>query len=120
MLLGLARFPQVRRPPATDLWIKDSAITRYARQVHVKISAFFRVTASSWPYEDLAGRLQDLLKAFGSQRLMWGSDFPYVTEASGGYAGAPRAVLAWRDRGLLKATDEELQDLFSGTFTRLF
>lgn len=49
------------------------------------------------------------------------SDFPYVTTLGGGYVEAPRAVLAWRERGLLPSfTEEDFANLFSGTFERVF
>lgn len=49
------------------------------------------------------------------------SDFPYITTLGGGYVEAPRAVLAWKERGLLPSfTDEDFANLFSGTFERVF
>lgn len=48
------------------------------------------------------------------------SDFPYVTTLGGGYVEAPRAVLAWKERGLLPSfTEEDFANLFSGTFERV-
>merc|ERR550525_252052 len=49
-------------------------------QVCVKVSALFRVAKDPWPFASNSGRLAQLLEAFGSERLLWGSDFPYATE----------------------------------------
>lgn len=48
--------------------------------VHVKISALFRLDDPS-PYKQVYGkRFLPLLAAFGANRLMYGSDFPFVLE----------------------------------------
>ncbi|CAM9548620.1 unnamed protein product, partial [Chrysoparadoxa australica] len=49
-------------------------------QVYVKLSAHFRVSSADAPYPDLAPRFGELLDAYGSKRLMWGSDFPFVLD----------------------------------------
>ena len=48
-------------------------------QVMVKVSALFRVSAELPPHRDLQPRVAALIGAFGPARLMWGSDFPFVT-----------------------------------------
>lgn len=48
--------------------------------VYVKTSAWFRVAANQWPHDDLAPFLRKLVDAVGPQRLIVGSDFPFVTE----------------------------------------
>merc|ERR1712194_345341 len=63
-------------------------------QVHVKVSALFRLAMDPWPFASLSTRLTELLKAYGSDRLFWGSDFPYATEHSE-YAAAVLAVEEW-------------------------
>uniref|UniRef100_A0A7S0T3K5 Amidohydrolase-related domain-containing protein n=1 Tax=Mantoniella antarctica TaxID=81844 RepID=A0A7S0T3K5_9CHLO len=64
-LLSLAQFPQVT----------------------VKASAQFRVlpsgVASEWPYPTTGPQLRQLLDTFGTRRVVWGSDFPYVSEQCG-------------------------------------
>jgi len=47
-------------------------------RVFVKASAFMRVSASAYPAVDLAPVLRELLDAYGAERLLWGSDFPYA------------------------------------------
>jgi predicted TIM-barrel fold metal-dependent hydrolase len=52
-------------------------------QLYVKASAFFRVSSLQYPYADAMAGLAALVDAFGPQRIMWGSDFPWVTEKCG-------------------------------------
>uniref|UniRef100_A0A7R9XV14 Amidohydrolase-related domain-containing protein n=1 Tax=Prasinoderma coloniale TaxID=156133 RepID=A0A7R9XV14_9VIRI len=56
-------------------------------QVRVKLSAFFRCGAGSAP-GGLAERIRQLVDAFGTERLLWGSDWPWVDAEDGGYEGA--------------------------------
>lgn len=58
-----------------------------APRVGVKLSAAFRVSNVGAPYGDLGGWAGEAVAAYGPDRLMWGSDWPYVEEA-GGYAAA--------------------------------
>jgi predicted TIM-barrel fold metal-dependent hydrolase len=69
---------------------------------HVKVSALFRTSAELPPHLDLQPRLKELIAAFGTERLMWGSDFPFVliggntpTEAGTSYAQAAEALGYW-------------------------
>lgn len=49
------------------------------------------------------------------------SDFPYVATLGGGYVESPRAVLEWREAGLLPSlTERDYHNLFSGTYLRMF
>lgn len=68
-LLNLSRFPQV----------------------YVKLSALFRVSRCPYPYEDLADVFSKVVSSYGANRIMWGSDFPYVVPECG-YKEAKEAV----------------------------
>lgn len=61
--------------PAADM----QALCAMARhpQVTVKVSAFYALGKKMPPYTDLGPVIQQLLKAFGRERLMWASDGPY-------------------------------------------
>lgn len=98
LLLHLARFPLLR----------------------IKVSAFFRVSSESYPYANLAYRLEELNRVYGSQRLMYGSDFPFVLTLGGGYKENANCILKWKEDGLLPSMKErDYKNLFSGTFERL-
>ena len=95
-------------------------------QVHVKLSALFRASSEVPPHLDLQPRLAQLLAAFGARRLLFGTDFPFVTLGGNGpeptaaaqsYAEAVGNVGAWSVDGL----DEEARgELMGGTAARLF
>eukprot|EP00966_Prymnesium_polylepis_P152755 3528473-Prymnesium_polylepis.1 len=93
-------------------------------QVYVKVSALFRVSAERPPHLDLQQRVAQLLQAFGPQRLMWGSDFPFVTiggnsktEAAVTYQQAVEVPSFWSVDGL----DSGAMDLLmGGTAAKLF
>jgi predicted TIM-barrel fold metal-dependent hydrolase len=49
-------------------------------EVYVKISALWRVSVEPFPHLDLDHRLLQLVEAFGTNRLLFGTDFPYVQQ----------------------------------------
>lgn len=52
-------------------------------QLYIKTSALFRVSEQPYPYADAMDGLAALVQAYGPQRVMWGSDWPWVTEKCG-------------------------------------
>mmetsp|Transcript_150269 Transcript_150269/g.480902 ORF Transcript_150269/g.480902 Transcript_150269/m.480902 type:complete len:323 (+) Transcript_150269:540-1508(+) len=104
------------RAVAEESWAALGRLSAYP-QVHVKISALFRVSLEPWPFASLSDRLKELLRSFGSSRLLWGSDFPYATEFSD-YLSATRALEEWPVWN--EMSEEERADLLSGTASRLF
>jgi len=82
----------------------------------VKISALFRIAEDDiFPYESVrANRFIPLLKNFGAERLMFGTDFPFVLEQEGTYKGAVDVVNSW-----MTDTDEKML-VMGGTAQRLF
>ena len=57
-------------------------------RAYVKLSAAFRVSTEPFPHADARPAIRKLLAAFGKERLLWGTDFPWVTQKDGGYGGA--------------------------------
>jgi len=84
--------------------------------VSVKVSALFRNNGDkdNFPYEMIKNeRFDPLLESFGPDRLMVGSDFPFVLETEGGYIGAIKTVKSWLN-------DDDAKAVLSGTAERLF
>jgi predicted TIM-barrel fold metal-dependent hydrolase len=85
--------------------------------VHVKISALFRLEDDpSGTYTQIyQQRFLPLLQAYGAQRLMYGSDFPYVTEKDpNAYRKMCQLVATW-------CPDTESKNaIMGGTAERLF
>ena len=85
--------------------------------VYVKISAMFRNTGDvdAYPYEMIREkRFIPLLRSYGVERLMMGSDFPYVLETEGSYKGAIETVKSWLAPG------KEMEAVMGGTAQGLF
>lgn len=57
-------------------------IARRQSNIYVKASAFFRVSDRKYPYEDRHATVVSLVEALGADRVMYGSDYPFVTEQS--------------------------------------
>ncbi len=91
------RYPQMTvvvdhgaKPPiregdaALDPWRADIAALAASPRVHCKLSGLVTEAAPGWRTEDLRPYTDHLLSEFGSERLLWGSDWP-VVELAGGY-----------------------------------
>jgi predicted TIM-barrel fold metal-dependent hydrolase len=78
----------------------------------VQTSAFFRISSQEYPYEDTHACIRLLISAFGAQRLMWGSDFPWVTEKCG-------YTKAWDILPDTCLSDEEASWIMGGTISTL-
>jgi predicted TIM-barrel fold metal-dependent hydrolase len=82
--------------------------------VHVKISALFRLH-DTYPYDTIkTRRFRPLLDAFGSERLLYGSDFPYVLEQPTGYEQVPKLIAEWC------TNDQDRAAILGGTAESLF
>ncbi len=58
------------------------------RQVHVKVSGFYKFGDRKAPYEDLAPLIKHVVKAYTPGRLLWGSDCPYQLQNGNDYKSA--------------------------------
>mgnify|MGYP003684606547 CR=1 FL=1 len=106
-----------------DAWKEIVGLSAYP-QVYIKVSALFRTSAEAPPFSDLASRVADLLAAYGADRLLWGSDFPFcttggqsVTSVAQTYEQAVAVPTFWRAEGLDEAA---LGMLMGGNAARLF
>lgn len=86
-------------------------------QVYIKFSALFRVSRKPYPYEDLSELLSQVVSSFGANRVMWGSDFPYVVPECG-YKEAKEAVSIIANR--LPLSSSELEWIMGRTVVQLF
>lgn len=61
-----------------------AAVCRLARRERawVKLSGPFRFSRERWPHEDTDLYARRLLQAFGADRCVWGSDWPFVRMAT--------------------------------------
>lgn len=108
------------KPPTNDEEsLAFSELLKLSRfpQVHVKFSALFRVSRKPFPYEDLSEVLSQVVSSFGANRVMWGSDFPFIV-AECGYKDTKEAVSAIANRVPLSLS--ELEWIMGRTVMQLF
>ncbi|XP_068666561.1 uncharacterized protein [Aristolochia californica] len=96
-----------------------SALLKLSRfpQVYVKFSALFRLSRKAFPYEDLSHLLSQLISSYGANRILWGSDFPYVVPECG-YKGAKDAVT--HVASLVRLSPSDLEWIMGKTAIELF
>lgn len=96
----------------------DKVLSLKERNVVIKISALFRQGDPGAPkYEKVRSeRFEPLLEAYGADRLMFGTDFPFVTQEEIGYKGAVDTVSSWMSARSL----DEKNAVMGGTAERLF
>ncbi|XP_073279137.1 uncharacterized protein [Primulina huaijiensis] len=108
------------KPPINDneaqLFSKLLNLSRFP-QVYVKFSGLFRVSRKQYPYEDLSDILSKLVSTYGANRVMWGSDFPFVVSECG-YKEAKEAVCYLAQRANL--TTSQLEWIMGATFHHIF
>lgn len=81
--------------------------------VYVKVSALFRLNDTP-PFEQVkTKRFLPLLDVFGADRLMYGSDFPFVLEQPSGY-GMVNLVASWIE------DENQRNAIMGGTAERIF
>jgi predicted TIM-barrel fold metal-dependent hydrolase len=93
-------------------------LVRLARypHTHVKISAYYALGRRTPPYDDMIPFIKDLIKAYGPERLMWGSDCPYQLEGGHTYKASISLI---RDR-LDGVSVEDREWLLRKTAERVF
>ena len=52
-------------------------------KLHVKLSGFPVSSSEEWPYRDVQPMVKQLLTTYGAERLMWGTDFPFIIQQCG-------------------------------------
>jgi L-fuconolactonase len=115
---GFARDEQGR--PRIDTTIPPStlptvvSLSRF-EGVCVMFSGEYAFSREAFPYRDLTAVVDSIYRAFGANRMMWASDFPFVLEAPG---YAPQLSLV--DHYLPGLTAEERAAIMGGTALRLF
>ncbi|XP_050205922.1 uncharacterized protein LOC130014459 [Mercurialis annua] len=108
------------KPPSNDEERRTfSELLNLSRfpQVYIKFSALFRVSRMPYPYQDLSPLLSQVVSSFGANRVMWGSDFPFVV-AECGYSRAKEAVTSVASNVPLSSS--ELEWIMGKTIMHLF
>lgn len=72
-------FPDETTAPDEAPWTDFKAVAEHGN-VAVKVSSLPRSATETWPYEDLHGYVRNLIEWFGPERLMLGSDYPWMDD----------------------------------------
>ncbi|OAP11480.1 hypothetical protein AXX17_AT2G32010 [Arabidopsis thaliana] len=117
VLLDHAGFCKV--PENGEAKLAYSQLMKLSRfpQVYVKFSALFRISRTGFPYQDLSPLLSQLVSHFGANRVMWGSDFPFVVLECG-YKEAKEAVTIIAKEASLSSS--EMDWILGKTLMQLF
>lgn len=75
------------------------------KNIHVKVSAFYKFGDKKAPYDDLVPLVTPVLEAFGADRLMWASDCPYQLNNGNNYHESVALVSKGLD--FLKPSDRD-------------
>lgn len=83
----------------TARWRDDIAALAALPQVHCKLSGIVTEAGRDWTVERLRPCAAHVLEAFGSGRVLWGSDWPVLDLAAdyGRWVAASEALLAYLD-----------------------
>jgi L-fuconolactonase len=74
------RFDDEPLPPSTFPQIL--ALAKYPN-VYIKISGEYAFSKLPYPYTDMKPMVEAIYRAYGSERMMWGTDFPWIAEEPG-------------------------------------
>lgn len=72
-------FPDETTAPEEAPWTEFEALADHDN-VAVKVSSLPRSSEETWPYEDLWGYVRNLADWFGTERLLLGSDYPWMDD----------------------------------------
>ncbi len=100
---------------STDGEVEALIVLAAHPSIAVKVSGFRYVSKAAAPYADVKPRLERLARAFGAERLAWGSDWPVSTRHHS-YADA----LAFAADALAFLDASELDRVFGGTILALY
>ena len=84
-------WPDEQTDPEAEPWTDFEAVAEHSN-THVKVSSLPRSAAEPWPYPDMQAYVRKLLSWFGPERLMLGSDYPWMDD----WAGYDRC-LSWAE-----------------------
>jgi predicted TIM-barrel fold metal-dependent hydrolase len=114
MTVDVANRPRIETviPPRTLPAVL--ALARYP-QVRVLLSGQYAFSSEEYPYPDLDPLVAEVFGAYGADRLMWASDYPWTRDVPG-YA----SLLSLPDHHLPGLSAAEREAILGGTAMNLF
>jgi L-fuconolactonase len=112
MVVDHMAYPDETTSPDSKPWRDFESLAEHDN-VYVKVSSLPRSSTEGWPYSDLRSYVRKLLSWFGPERLMLGSDYPWMSNW-----GSYEECLTWIEEAtFLSARDYSY--LTHRTFERL-
>jgi L-fuconolactonase len=105
-------WPDETTAPDAEPWTRFEAVADHAN-VAVKVSSLPRSATEPWPYPDLHPYVRNLVDWFGSDRLMLGSDYPWMDDWA-----SYEQCLSWAAEAPF-LSDGDLADLRHRSFDRI-
>jgi L-fuconolactonase len=105
-------WPDETTDPHEAPWTDFEGLAHYDN-VAVKVSSLPRSSDQAWPYEDLWPYVEHLLEWFGPERLMLGSDYPWMDDWA-----TYDECLSWVERADV-LSDRDRRYVQSETFRRI-
>jgi L-fuconolactonase len=104
--IGVDGFGQQPPVPGTIKPADVANLVKLARHplVHVKLSAYYALGRRTPPYDDMIPFIKELIRAYGPERLMWGTDSPYQLADGHGYRASISVI---RERLDVSVVDRE-------------
>jgi predicted TIM-barrel fold metal-dependent hydrolase len=84
-------------------------------QVYVMFSGLYGFAKAEYPYGDLSDIVSEVYDAFGAERMLWASDFPWILERPG-----YKELLALPGLQGLEITARELESIHGRTAATIF
>lgn len=106
--------PDIRTPLPPPTLPAVQALARFPG-VNVMLSGQYAFSRRPFPHDDVTGVVRALYAAYGAQRMLWASDFPWI-RAVPGYARQLELV----GHALPDLTPDERAAILGGTTARLF
>jgi L-fuconolactonase len=97
------------------VWKRDIARLAERQNIVCKLSGLVTEAAPDWGIADLRQAIDHVVKCFGPQRLLWGSDWPVVNLA-GGY----EKWLAAAETLLTSLSSDEKAAIFGGNAAHVY
>ena len=84
-------------------------------QVYVMFSGLYGFSHAEYPYRDLNDVVVAIYDAFGAERMLWASDFPWILERPG-----YKELLALPGLQVPERTAKQLESIRGGTAAAIF
>lgn len=109
---GRPRFEKEPIPPRT--YAQVLGLAHYPK-VYVKVSGEYAFSKQSYPYRDIQPLVEQVYRAYGPERMMWCTDFPWIVQMPG-----YRRLVALIDHHLPTLSTSEKEAIMGGNALKMW